>query len=40
MAKLDEARQAQQDKEDSLREPTPAPQEYEYGQVCVCGHSK
>ena len=32
MAKLDEARQAQADKEASLREPTPAPQEYEYGQ--------
>jgi ammonium transporter Rh len=32
MQKLDEARQAQQDKEDALREPTPAPQEYEYGQ--------
>jgi len=30
--KLDEARQAEQDLENSLREPTPAPQEYEYGQ--------
>jgi ammonia channel protein AmtB len=30
--KLDEARQAAKDLEDSLREPTPAPQEYEYGQ--------
>jgi len=32
MQKLDEARQAQADKEAALREPTPAPQEYEYGQ--------
>lgn len=32
MQKLDEARQKFQDQEEAVREPTPAPQEYEYGQ--------
>ena len=30
--KLDEARQRQKDREELLKEPTPAPAEYEYGQ--------